>query len=86
MTVNTETCIFVSLFLSRSMGLGNRTSGFDCSIDLSGWAIIMVESCGELLLRPLSHDLLYSRHEYATLRTRIRGVGPNFVHPREQYE
>ena len=53
MTVNTETCIFVSLILSRRMGLGNRTSDFDCSIDLSCWAIIMVESCGELQLRPL---------------------------------
>jgi len=85
MTVNTKTCIFVSLFLSRSMGLGNRTSSFDYSIDLSCWAIIMAKSWGELQLRPLSQDLRYSRREYATLRTRIREVGPNFVHPREQY-
>jgi len=48
MTVNTEACIPVFLFLSRRMGPGSRSSGFDCSIDLSCWAIIMVESWGEL--------------------------------------
>jgi len=41
MTVNDESCIFMFLFLSRRMGLGNRTSDFDCSIDLSCWATVL---------------------------------------------
>jgi len=41
-TINTKSCIFVSLLLSGSMGSGNRAFDFDSGIDMSCYG------CGEL--------------------------------------
>ena len=53
-TINTKTCIFVSLLLSGSMGSSDRTFDFDGGIDLSCYVIVIVECCGELWLHLVS--------------------------------
>lgn len=63
-------CVLVFLFLSESMGFGNRIFfGFDCGIDPSCWM------SGELQLRPLSQDLFSLQVRYI-----LRVPGNIFLH------
>jgi len=46
--ITTKACIFMSHLLSRVMGFGNKTFGFDSGIDLNCRSIAIVECCKEL--------------------------------------
>jgi len=64
MTINTKTCIFVSLLLPGGLGSGNGTFDFGCGINLSCRGIAMVELWGIVVAPVVSGPILAASKSY----------------------